>query len=74
MKAAKKFLGQGNRVKVSVFFRGREVQHVDLGGQLLDRITKVFNTLDCYFRFMMVYKWLKQCSVMLCVITTMFAI
>ncbi len=43
MKAAKKFLGQGNRVKVSVLFRGREVQHVDLGGQLLDRVTKVFN-------------------------------
>ncbi len=42
MKAAKKFLGQGNRVKVSVLFRGREVQHHFLGRQLLDKITKVF--------------------------------
>ncbi len=56
MKAAKKFLGQGNRVKVSVLFRGREVQHVNLGGQLLDRITKVFNTLDYYFRLVVFYK------------------
>ena len=34
-KAAMKFLGDGNRVKVSVRFRGREMAHTNIGEKLL---------------------------------------
>ena len=37
-KNALKFLKQGNRVKCSVMFRGREVQHDNLGYDLLDKL------------------------------------
>lgn len=36
-RAAQKFLGKGNKVKVTVNFRGREMAHLDLGKDLLDR-------------------------------------
>jgi translation initiation factor IF-3 len=32
------FLENGNKVKLSVFFRGREMAHKELGGELLKRI------------------------------------
>ncbi len=35
VKSALKFLGDGNRVKVSVRFRGREMAHTNLGEKLL---------------------------------------
>ena len=35
VKAAQKFLKEGNRVKVSVRFRGREMAHTNLGEKLL---------------------------------------
>ena len=35
IKAAQKFLGDGNRVKVSVRFRGREMAHTNIGEKLL---------------------------------------
>ena len=35
IKSAMKFLADGNRVKVSVRFRGREMAHTDLGEKLL---------------------------------------
>ena len=35
IKSAQKFLGDGNRVKVSVRFRGREMAHTNLGEKLL---------------------------------------
>ena len=35
VKAAQKFLGDGNRVKVSVRFRGREMAHTNIGEKLL---------------------------------------
>lgn len=38
-----KFLNQGNRVKCTVMFRGREVQHDNLGFDLLDKLA---NDLD----------------------------
>jgi translation initiation factor IF-3 len=38
MKNAKKFLGQGHKVKVTMFFRGREIVHKSLGQKVLDRI------------------------------------
>jgi len=37
-KNAVKFLKQGNRVKCSIMFRGREVQHDKLGFELLDKL------------------------------------
>ncbi len=35
LKNGQKFLSEGNRVKVSVRFRGREMAHTDIGAQLL---------------------------------------
>ena len=35
VKSALKFLSDGNRVKVSVRFRGREMAHTDIGEKLL---------------------------------------
>ena len=35
VKSAQKFLADGNRVKVSVRFRGREMAHTNLGEKLL---------------------------------------
>ena len=40
VKAAQKFLDDGNRVKVSVRFRGREMAHTDIGKDLLDRFAE----------------------------------
>jgi translation initiation factor IF-3 len=34
----RRFLEKGHRVKVSVFFRGREITHLDLGQEMLDRV------------------------------------
>ena len=39
-KNASKFLNQGNRVKCTVMFRGREVQHDKLGYELLDKLSE----------------------------------
>jgi len=39
-KHAIRFLGEGNRVKAVVQFRGREIAHVDLGKRLLQRFAK----------------------------------
>ncbi len=36
LKNAQKFLGEGNRVKVSVRFRGREMAHTEIGQDLLN--------------------------------------
>ena len=40
LKNAQKFLSEGNRVKVSVRFRGREMAHTDLGKKLLDQFAE----------------------------------
>ena len=37
LKNAQKFLAEGNRVKVSVRFRGREMAHTDIGRELLKK-------------------------------------
>jgi len=36
----KKLLGEGDKVKVSVIFRGREITHPELGKELLERLAK----------------------------------
>ena len=38
IKNAKKFLEKGDKVKFTVRFKGREMQHTDLGNKLMDRI------------------------------------
>ena len=38
MRAVEKFLGDGDKVKVTLRFRGREMAHQELGMQLLDRV------------------------------------
>ncbi len=37
---ARKFLSQGNKVKVRVVFRGRQMAHQDIGKELLDKFTE----------------------------------
>ena len=38
IKNAQKFLGKGDKVKFTVRFKGREMQHTDLGHKLMERI------------------------------------
>ena len=38
IKNAQKFLEKGDKVKFTVRFKGREMQHTDLGNKLIDRI------------------------------------
>lgn len=40
MKNASKFLGEGNKVKVTIMFRGRELSHPELGQNVLTRFAK----------------------------------
>lgn len=36
---AREFLGDGNKVKVTMMFRGRQIAHLDLGRAVLDRVS-----------------------------------
>jgi len=38
MRSVKRFLGDGDRVKMTIRFRGREMAHQDLGMKVLDRV------------------------------------
>jgi translation initiation factor IF-3 len=38
VKHIKRFVGDGQRVKVSVSFRGRQITHPELGRALLDKV------------------------------------
>ncbi len=38
MKHARDFLGEGDKVKATIFFRGREITHRELGAELLQRL------------------------------------
>jgi len=40
MRSVLKFLGNGDKVKVTLRFRGREMAHQDLGRQLLEQIAE----------------------------------
>ena len=40
LKALSKFIGGGNKVKVSMRFRGREIEHKNLGMDLLNKLTQ----------------------------------
>ena len=54
IKNAQKFLSKGNKVKFTVKFKGREMQHHHLGMELLDRVqddTKKFGKLELSPKF-----------------------
>ena len=38
IKNAQKFLVKGNKYKFTIKFKGRELQHVNLGNELMDKI------------------------------------
>ena len=40
MKHARQWLEEGDKVKATIFFRGREITHRELGAQLLERLEK----------------------------------
>ena len=40
LKALSKFIGGGNKVKISMRFRGREIEHKNLGSNLLNKLTE----------------------------------
>lgn len=44
-KNAQRFLADGDRVKVTVMFRGREIVHSDLGRRLLERLADMVKDL-----------------------------
>jgi translation initiation factor IF-3 len=41
----KRFLGRGDRAKITLMFRGREMAHIDIGRQLMDRLMKDLSEL-----------------------------
>ena len=41
----REFLDQGNKVKISLRYRGREMRHVELGHKLLERVLKDIETV-----------------------------
>jgi len=43
MRAIKRFFEEGDKVKITLRFRGREMAHQELGQQLLDRVKKDTN-------------------------------
>jgi translation initiation factor IF-3 len=42
---AEKFLNNKDKVKFTVMFRGREMEHIDLGQKLLDRVVQEFSEI-----------------------------
>lgn len=40
LRSARRFLEEGNKVKVTIMFRGREVTHPEYGRHLLERFTQ----------------------------------
>ena len=54
IKNAKKFITKGDKVKFTVKFKGREMQHVDLGRDLMKRIiddTKDIGKVETHPKF-----------------------
>ena len=54
LKNAKKFLVKGDKVKFTVNFKGREMQHIQLGKDLMNRIiedTKEVGKIETHPKF-----------------------
>ena len=45
MRAARRFLEEGDKVKVTLRFRGREMVHQELGAKVLDRVREELDAL-----------------------------
>lgn len=45
LKNALRFLEEGNKVKVTIMFRGRELSHPELGREVLDRVSEQLKEL-----------------------------
>lgn len=45
LKQAQKFLGRGDKLKVTLTYRGREMAHQELGRRLLDKFVKDLNPI-----------------------------
>ena len=45
LRHAEKFLSNKDKVKFTVMFRGREMEHIDLGQKLLDRVVQEFSEI-----------------------------
>ncbi|MFH1239076.1 MAG: translation initiation factor IF-3 [bacterium] len=46
MNHIKEFIEEGHRVRVSIIFRGREMAHIELGAQILDKIKEEFKEIS----------------------------
>lgn len=46
LKFAKEFLQNGNKLKIRIFFRGREIVHRDIGKDILERIANDLSELS----------------------------
>lgn len=44
VKHAQRFLEQGDKVKVLIFFRGREIMHQELGQEMMERVLKALES------------------------------
>jgi translation initiation factor IF-3 len=40
IKHVRRFLEEGNKAKITLMFRGREITHTDLGAKVLDRVAE----------------------------------
>ena len=45
LRAINKFIAEGDKVKVTLRFRGREMAHQELGGKVLDRVREDMETV-----------------------------
>lgn len=45
MKSAKAFLGEGDKVKITLRFRGREMSHQEIAHQVINRVKQVLDDL-----------------------------
>ena len=45
LRAMNKFIAEGDKVKVTLRFRGREMAHQELGGKILDRVREDMETV-----------------------------
>jgi len=45
LRNAEKFLVEHDKVKITIVFRGREMEHIDMGRKILDRIVNQFSSI-----------------------------
>jgi translation initiation factor IF-3 len=45
IKHSTEFLSKGHKVKITLFFRGREITHIDIGMRLVDQMVTALNAV-----------------------------